>query len=304
MKHKLAYILILSILGFLTSGYLIQNHYVPPTEGSFCDLSEVVSCSLVNTSTFSVLFNVPVAIFGALWFLILGILSYKAQKNFQLILPLLSWNIFGMLFVFYLIAAEIILQAICPLCTLVHVITLITFIISLVLYKNLSSKQKSIQKKSFVKSFKPYIILIVILNLIPIIALNINLEKTDYTDAAKCITANEVNMYGSFRCGICAKTREAFGDAFEHINEIECHPQGENPQTELCVSKELQGTPTWILEPNGEEVKRYTGFLSPEEVAEFAGCKIATENSDNLEDADNLENSDNLENKDNLEVEQ
>ena len=69
-------------------------------------------------------------------------------------------------------------------------------------------------------------------------------------------------MYSSFRCGFCAKTRKMFGDSFQYINEIECHPQGENAQTDLCLQKGVENTPTWILEPNGEEVKRHTGFLS------------------------------------------
>ena len=81
-------------------------------------------------------------------------------------------------------------------------------------------------------------------------------------------------MYGSFKCGICAKTRKMFGDSFQYINEIECHPQGENPQTELCVEKGIPGTPTWILEPNGILKKRATGFLSIEDLREFSGCNV------------------------------
>ena len=80
-------------------------------------------------------------------------------------------------------------------------------------------------------------------------------------------------MYGSFKCGICAKTRSMFGDAFENIKEIECHPQGEDSEWELCQEKKISGTPTWILEPEGKEVKRETGFLSAEELKEFAGCQ-------------------------------
>ena len=80
-------------------------------------------------------------------------------------------------------------------------------------------------------------------------------------------------MYGSFRCGVCAKTRAMFGDSFQYINEIECHPQGENSQTELCLKKGIEGTPTWILEPDEIELKRQLGFLSIEELKEFSGCE-------------------------------
>ena len=99
-------------------------------------------------------------------------------------------------------------------------------------------------------------------------------DKGDHDELAQCITDSGVNMYSSFRCGVCAKTKSMFGESFEHINEIECHPQGENPQTELCLEKGLEGTPTWILEPNDVEEKRHIGFMSIEELAEFSGCDL------------------------------
>ena len=76
---KLHAISILSIIGLLTSLYLVYNHYAPPQAGSFCDFGETISCSLVNTSVYSELFGVPVALFGAVWFIIFGLLSWKAM---------------------------------------------------------------------------------------------------------------------------------------------------------------------------------------------------------------------------------
>ena len=263
-------ILILSILGFLTSLYLVQNHYVPPTEGALCDFSEFVSCSLVNTSTYSILLGVPVAIFGTLWFLFLFLMALQSLKSSkkELSLLLLGWNVLGLLFVIYLVIAEIILQAICPLCTVVHVIILITLVLSILLYK----KQKV---KLPIKKLKPWIVWIIIINLIPLILFSIPAgEQEDYTELAKCITEKGVNMYGSFKCGICAKTRTMFGDAFQHINEIECHPQGDDSKWELCQEKEISGTPTWILEPEEKELKRQTGFLSIDNLKEFSGCNL------------------------------
>jgi len=117
--------------------------------------------------------------------------------------------------------------------------------------------------------------LVVVLVLVALVLFNIpTSQDVDYESLAKCVNDKGVNMYGSFRCGVCAKTRAMFGDAFQYINEIECHPQGENSQTELCLDKEIEGTPTWILEPNGEEEDRRIGFLTAVELAEFAGCEI------------------------------
>tara|TARA_Y100000310_G_scaffold341650_2_gene441504 strand:- start:181 stop:1023 length:843 start_codon:yes stop_codon:yes gene_type:complete len=272
-KTILKIIVVLSILGFFTSLYLTYNHYSPPVSGALCDFSESISCSLVNTSSFSILLNIPVALLGAIWFLFLGAISWKAIKNESLFSLLLIWNVFGILFVIYFIIAEVILKALCPLCTVVHVIVLITFILSFLLYKQLSKQQRRFNFRKLIKKFKPWIVAIVIINLIPLIVFNFpGGEQEDHTQLAKCITERGVNMYGSFRCGVCAKTRALFGDAFQYINEIECHPQGEDSQWELCQEKALEGTPTWILEPNGEEIKRETGFLSIEELKEFSGC--------------------------------
>ncbi len=272
---KLNVVIILSVIGIIVSLYLVQSHFALSSAGSFCDVSDTVSCSLVNSSVYSTLLGVPVALFGVFWFLILGLMAQRAKKNKLLLSPLVSWNILGILFVIYLIIAEIILRALCPLCTVVHVITLITFILAIILYKNLPATEKNKAKKDFLKIIKPWLILIIILNLILFIVFNLPAgQQEDHSELAQCISKQGVNMYGSFRCSVCAKTRAMFSDSFQYINEIECHPQGENSQTALCLEKDLEGTPTWILEPNGKEQKRHTGFLNLEELAEFSGCDM------------------------------
>ncbi len=272
-KLFLKVILVLSFIGLLTSIYLVKDHY-STAEGSFCDVNDKISCSLVNSSVFSELFNVPVALFGVFWFLVLIYFSFKAlkeKKDDSLISAILAWSIAGILFVVYMIIGEIFLKALCPFCTVVHVIVLVVLILAVLLYRN----SKKTPFKSLLKEFKSLIIFMVIINLAIIIVFNLpSSEKENYDLLAQCITDKGVNMYGSFRCGVCAKTRAMFDDSFQYINEIECHPQGENPQTELCVEKQIDGTPTWILEPEGEEVKRYQGFLSIDELKEFSGCGI------------------------------
>jgi len=242
MKKELGLkiIFILSIIGILVSLYLVQNHYNPPSEGAFCDLSETASCSLVNTSIYSELLNVPIALFGVLWFAVLALASWKAKKNNGALLTGIGlWSALGFLFIIYTIIAEILLLAICPFCTILHVFIIIILIITIILL----AKEKKSKKKKLWKKLKPWVIGIVILFLIPIILFNLPREKEDFTDFAKCLDEKGVNMYGSFRCGVCAKTRKLFGEAFEFIKEIECHPLGKNPQTELCTQKKIRRTP-------------------------------------------------------------
>ena len=260
--------MILCLIGVLVSVYLIYNHYA--IGDSACDISADVSCSYVNSSIYSELFNVPVAVFGALWFVFMYLFFVKNADSHLLEI----WSVLGVLFVIYMIVAEFLLGAICPFCTVVHVIVLMLFY--LVFWQiQFKGKKHKFNVKKFLSKNKKWIVAVGIVYIIfaLVFQFDFTISKEDYTEAAKCINDKGVNMYGSFRCGVCAKTRSMFGDAFENINEIECHPQGENPQVELCVEKGIEGTPTWILEPNGVEEKRHLGFLDVDELKEFAGCE-------------------------------
>ena len=81
-------------------------------------------------------------------------------------------------------------------------------------------------------------------------------------------------MYGSYTCSICKKQRALFGPSFDLLGEIECHPRGENPQTQLCLEKDIKKTPTWTLEKNGVELGRKEGYQTIEILSEFSECSI------------------------------
>ena len=99
-----------------------------------------------------------------------------------------------------------------------------------------------------------------------------------YTDFAQCIYDKGMRMYGSLGCSFCAKQRAMFGDAAEYIKEIECDPRYPNPQTDLCIGKNISRTPTWIHEDGkGNEIKRFDpGVLSLEELSAETKCKLSS----------------------------
>ncbi|MBS3127280.1 hypothetical protein J4228_03885 [Candidatus Woesearchaeota archaeon] len=271
-KNKILWaIIILGVISFLTSLYLLENHYAPPTEGAFCDFGEAVSCSLVNTSIYSELLNVPVALFGALWSLILIFMSWRALRNDGfLITGIFLWNLVAIPFVGYFVWAEFVLRTICPFCTLVHVIVLITVVLSFVLYK---SEGVKISDKKLSEKLKSLFYTIIIVYLAIILLFNLPQGKKENYDAlAQCLTKQGVKMYSSFKCGVCAKTKEMFGGSFKYITEVECHPQSPINQFALCQEKGIKNTPTWIMEQDGKEIKRQAGFMSIDELREFSGC--------------------------------
>ncbi|MGL4883836.1 MAG: vitamin K epoxide reductase family protein [Waterburya sp.] len=74
-------------------------------------------------------------------------------------------------------------------------------------------------------------------------------------------------MYGAFTCPHCQNQKQLFGkDAAAQLNYIECHPQGENSQTDLCMKANIQGFPTWEIKG-----KMYQGEKTLAELADLSG---------------------------------
>lgn len=75
-------------------------------------------------------------------------------------------------------------------------------------------------------------------------------------------------MYGTWWCKFCYQQKQWFGaEATAILPDIECDPQGQNPQVALCQAQEgLQGYPTWKI--NGE---LYPGLISLQQLAELSG---------------------------------
>ncbi len=133
-KKKLAWsFLIIAVLGLAISLYLVHEHYDSGT--GFCDMNAVISCTLVNQSSYSELFGIPVAFFGMFWFVGLAILTFYGQKEKHVEVPLLLWSIVGLLSVAYLMHAEYVLKAICLWCTSVHILVMITTILAICAYR-------------------------------------------------------------------------------------------------------------------------------------------------------------------------
>ena len=69
-------------------------------------------------------------------------------------------------------------------------------------------------------------------------------------DLAIHLSVNGAKMYGAYWCPHCATQKELFGTAADQIPYIECDPDGDNSQTDLCQQKGIQAYPTWEI--NGE----------------------------------------------------
>jgi uncharacterized membrane protein len=138
MKIILRYFMVLiPILGILDAGYLAWQHYgnvlvVCPAYFTFID------CGQVLHSTYAILFGVPLAVWGLLFYcaetaLVLYIVFTDRRTEKQLVL---ASSVGGFVFSLYLVYLQIVvIGAICLYCMASAVISTVFFIVVQILYK-------------------------------------------------------------------------------------------------------------------------------------------------------------------------
>lgn len=143
----------MAVVGIAIAAYLTTVHYAKIPLA--CTTGGVVNCSAVTSSRFSVVpgTQLPITIPGMLWFIASGALAVVAlvaarrgqpePPRLRAIHALLGAA--GLLFVLYLIYAEIVqLHRICEWCTVIHILTLATFLIALTRWQRADDDQLSV----------------------------------------------------------------------------------------------------------------------------------------------------------------
>jgi uncharacterized membrane protein len=122
--------LVVSVLGLADAAYLTYEHF---TQGATfaCPEKAAVNCVKVTTSPESHVFGIPVALLGLAFFLFMT--AANSRWGWRAPWQAVHWArlgsvVVGIVFVLYLIWAELFrINAICPYCTGVHVLTFILF---------------------------------------------------------------------------------------------------------------------------------------------------------------------------------
>jgi uncharacterized membrane protein/protein-disulfide isomerase len=131
--------LLCALVGLGASTAAAYVHYrllFDPTYHSFCDVNETISCTTVYLSRYSTFRGVPVAIFGALWFVVAALLSVvgmKARDHVRESVPayLFVLSTLALSVILYLGYASIfVLKTYCVLCLVTYAAVIGLFIVS------------------------------------------------------------------------------------------------------------------------------------------------------------------------------
>ncbi|MEV6868241.1 vitamin K epoxide reductase family protein [Streptosporangium subroseum] len=126
---------VLALLGLAISIYLTINHYTDPRTLA-CPDTGALNCVKVTTSPESVIFGIPVAAYGLLFFAVMILVNlpsgWRRQETWVTTTRLAATGI-GVLTVLYLVYVELFrVNAIFLWCTGIHVIAFALFVIALI----------------------------------------------------------------------------------------------------------------------------------------------------------------------------
>ncbi len=131
--------LLFAIVGLGASVVAVYVHYqllYNPLYTSFCDVNATVSCTEVYRSRFSTVWGMPIAVLGAIWFVLAGLLSVGgllARSSVRESIPgyLFTLSTFALAATLYLLyVSTFILHTYCPVCLTMDAAVIGLFVIS------------------------------------------------------------------------------------------------------------------------------------------------------------------------------
>jgi len=131
--------LLCALIGLVVSSAAAYVHYrlvFDPTYQSFCDVNSTISCTQVYLSRYSTFRGIPVAIFGALWFVAAALLSVSGMAALSSVRESVPGYLFvlstlALAVVLYLAYASIVvLKTYCVLCFITYAAVIGLFVVS------------------------------------------------------------------------------------------------------------------------------------------------------------------------------
>ena len=143
LRSKFAYaFLLVSLLGFLDASYLTIEHYrgvVPP-----CAI--VSGCAAVTTSQYSLIFDIPVALLGTLYYpiILLSLITYLDTKQEIILKWVARCTVLGLLAsVYFVYLQTFVIKAWCLYCLGSATTSTILFILGIIVLKTKIPDSKS-----------------------------------------------------------------------------------------------------------------------------------------------------------------
>jgi uncharacterized membrane protein len=283
VKRKYAlYLVFLNVAGILLSAQLTWNHF-SGVNPSFCEYGSHVSCVSVQSSVWGFILGVPAAYFGLVYFVVgLGLAIYVASPrtdDADIAAGTLMHVVVGLVSVAYFVYGEYCLGVVCPMCTLVHLVIVVSLYfarkVQVLRFPTFSLSPLAVLRLAW--ALRIWLLVTVLFVGLPIIALHVMNapEPSPYSQKqlqqlASCVSSRRMTLYVKADCPYCAKQKDMFGPAIEHLKVVEC-ASFDDPN---CPGVHV--FPFWVKLPRSayEDEFKKGGLISIQEISEISKCAI------------------------------
>ncbi len=254
-------ILGLAAAGVLLTGYLTLTAWFGE-HPAYCGAES--ECDIVQSSRWSILFGLPLALWGLLTYVLLAGLSWRLRTRPATWSPLLTVACIGAGVSWFLTLVSVFeIKAVCLYC-------LASFaLMNLLLLLTLLRRPARTPARRWWQDLQ------IPVGAALVLVFGLHLHFNGFFDPAagpedpylKALATHlqesGTRFYGAYWCRACQEQKALFTASVKRLPYIECAPSGPNgPLTAACVVQDIQRYPTWIVEG-----RRYTGVVDIERLA-------------------------------------
>ena len=248
-------------LGVLLTGYLTLAAWLGE-HPAYCGAES--ECDLVQSSRWSTLFGMPMALWGLLTYLLLvvgvwrlrsGASAWRATLLVACIGAGVSW--------FLTLVSVLQIEATCGYC--LASFALMNVLLVLMLLRRPSQMPEHAWRKALPLPIGAAVALVLGLHLHFSGVFDPAAGPEDpYLEAlATHLHESGARFYGAYWCPACQEQKALFTASVDRLPYVECTPEGRSgPRAVDCLTRDIQEYPTWIIDGH-----RYGGVVSVERLA-------------------------------------
>ena len=219
-------------------------------------------CDVVQTSRYSVVLGVPLALWGFLLYallLALTLLKLSEARRWRWA-ALLAAAGFGMSIYLGVVSVWVI-QAVCPYCTASLVLLFLATAMAMWQLGTIGAGASRVAA-----AFAAVLAGLLLHGYYLTAGTEMGPEDPYLRALAEHLAATDAKFYGASWCQHCRHQKSLFGPAQKHLPYVECSPNGpKSPSATTCVAAEVQNYPTWQI---GEQ--RFERVMTPKQLAYFS----------------------------------
>ena len=248
-------------LGVLLTGYLTLVAWLGD-HPAYCGAES--DCDLVQSSRWSTLFGMPLALWGLLTYAALAGLVWRLRSRASAWRTTLLVACIGAGVSWFLTLVSVFqIEATCGYCLASFV--LMNVLLVLVLLRRPSQMPEHVWRKALPLPVGAAIALVLGLHLHFSGAFDPAAGPEDpYLKAlATHLHDSGARFYGAYWCPACEEQKALFTASVDRLPYVECTPQGRSgPRAVDCLTRNIQEYPTWIIDE-----RRHGGVVSVERLA-------------------------------------